>query len=172
MLHSFFSVPVGPYHPEQRLFRCRGELPSEGLPEITDIPVASFAVRRVVIIVPREYHIFHVEVVLPSIWRATPCERESGDAERRNLASWGLTLLPPDAAAPLIHVTGKIAEMSKLVFGYSFVASHLFYADRRHSPAVAETLRFIERLEELHTEMQGVVSSPHLATTLIFDVLR
>ena len=38
--------------------------------------------------------------------------------------------------------------------------------------AVAEILRLIERLEELHTEVQGVISPPHLATTLLFDVSR
>ena len=38
--------------------------------------------------------------------------------------------------------------------------------------AVAKLLRHIEMLEELHTEVQGVISSPHLATTLLFDVSR
>ena len=42
----------------------------------------------------------------------------------------------------------------------------------RHSSAVAELLRLIERLEELYTEVQGMISSPHLATTLLFDVSR
>ena len=55
---------------------------------------------------------------------------------------------------------------------FAFVASHLFCAGGRHWSAVAELLRVIERLEELHTEVQGVISSPHLATTLIFDVSR
>ena len=36
--------------------------------------------------------------------------------------------------------------------------------------AVTELLRLVERLEELHNKVQGVISSPHLATTLIFDV--
>ena len=43
ILNSLFSVPVGPYDPDQRLFGCRGELPLVGLPAITEIPVASFA---------------------------------------------------------------------------------------------------------------------------------
>ena len=33
-------------------------------------------------------------------------------------------------------------------------------------------LRLIERLEELHTEVQGMISSPHIAMTLLFDVSR
>ena len=55
---------------------------------------------------------------------------------------------------------------------FAFVALHLFSAVGRHSSAVAELLRLIERLEDLHTEVQGVISSPNLATTLLFDVLR
>ena len=42
----------------------------------------------------------------------------------------------------------------------------------RHSSAVPELLRLIEMLKELHTEVQGMISSPHLATTLLFDVSR
>ena len=38
ILHSLFSVPVGPYDPDRRLFGCRGELPEEGLPAITEGP--------------------------------------------------------------------------------------------------------------------------------------
>ena len=54
---------------------------------------------------------------------------------------------------------------------FAFVASHLLSAGRRHSSAFAEIIRFIERLEELHTEVQGMISSPHLSRTLIYDVL-
>ena len=35
ILHSFFSVPVGPYNLERWLFGCREELPPERLPVIT-----------------------------------------------------------------------------------------------------------------------------------------
>ena len=55
---------------------------------------------------------------------------------------------------------------------FAFVASHLFSAGGRNSTAVAELLRLIERLEELHTEVQGMISPPHLSTTLLFDVSR
>ena len=53
---------------------------------------------------------------------------------------------------------------------FAFVTLHLFSAGERHSSAVDELLRLIERLEELHTEVQGMISSPHLATTLLYDV--
>ena len=53
---------------------------------------------------------------------------------------------------------------------FAFVTLHLFYAGGRHLSAVAELLRLIDRLEELHTEVQGMISSPHLYTTLLFNV--
>ena len=55
---------------------------------------------------------------------------------------------------------------------FAFVASHLFSTDRRHSSAVAEILRLNESLEELHTEVQGVISSPRLAMPLLYNVSR
>ena len=55
---------------------------------------------------------------------------------------------------------------------FVFVALHLFSASGRNSYAVAELLRLITWLEELHTKVQGVISSPHLATTIIFDMSR
>ena len=55
---------------------------------------------------------------------------------------------------------------------FAFVASHLFSTGGWHSSAVAELLRLITRLEELHTEVQGMISSPHLATTVLFYMLR
>ena len=53
---------------------------------------------------------------------------------------------------------------------FAFVASHLFSAGGRHSSAVAELLRLIEILEELHTEVQGTISPLHLYTAVLFDV--
>ena len=55
---------------------------------------------------------------------------------------------------------------------FAFVALHLFSAGLLHLSAVAEIFCLIERLEELHTEVQGLISSPHFATTLLFDVSR
>ena len=53
VLHSFFSILVGLYDLDRRLFGCCGELPPEGIPAITEIPV--------------DNHIVHLERVLPSI---------------------------------------------------------------------------------------------------------
>ena len=53
---------------------------------------------------------------------------------------------------------------------FDFVALHLFYAGGRHTEVVAELLRLIERTEELHTEVQGVIKYPHLAATLLYDI--
>ena len=50
---------------------------------------------------------------------------------------------------------------------FAFSASHLFSAGGRHSSTFAELLCLIERLEELHTDVQGMISSPHLSTTLL-----
>ena len=54
---------------------------------------------------------------------------------------------------------------------FSFVAVRLLLVGRLHSSVVAELLCLIERLEETHTKVQGMISSPHLATTLLYDVL-
>ena len=54
----------------------------------------------------------------------------------------------------------------------AFVVSQLFSAGRRHSSAFADLTHLIERLEELHTEVQGMISSLHLAMTHFYDVLQ
>ena len=53
-----------------------------------------------------------------------------------------------------------------------FVASHIFFVGGRHSSSIAEILRLIKSLEEIHTEVQGMISCPNLATTLLYDVSR
>ena len=53
---------------------------------------------------------------------------------------------------------------------FAFVASNLFSVGGRHLSAAAELIRLVESLEEIHTKARGVISSPHLATTLIYDV--
>ena len=53
---------------------------------------------------------------------------------------------------------------------FDFFASQIFSVGRRHSSAVTDLLHLITRLEELHTEVQGTISSPHLAMTPLFDV--
>ena len=55
---------------------------------------------------------------------------------------------------------------------FAFVASHLFSTVRQHSSAVVELLRLIERLKELHTKAQEMISSHHPATTLLYDMSR
>ena len=55
---------------------------------------------------------------------------------------------------------------------FAFVASHLFSVGGQQSPAIAGILRLIERMEELHTKVQRIISSPHLSMTLLYNVLR
>ena len=104
ILHSILSVPVGPYDPDRIFFGCRGELFSEGLPTTNEITVASFVAQRVSSSVSREDHIVHLEVVPPYCWRTTPCKRARGKGEGKKLSCRGLTLLPPDEIAPLLHI--------------------------------------------------------------------
>ena len=61
ILYSFLSVPVRLYDTTRRLFAFSGELPTEGIPPVNEIPVASLVVRRAVGTFPREDHIVHVE---------------------------------------------------------------------------------------------------------------
>ena len=72
----------------------------------------------------------------------------------------------------LLAVISSMDEALRELGTFAFVASHLFYAGGgQHAAAVAELFRPIEKLEELHIEVQGMITSPHLATTLIYDVL-
>ena len=73
ILHSLFSVPVGPYDPKRRLFGCCWDLPPEVLPAITKIPVASFGALHVVTSVSRDDHQVHLEGSPPSCWQTMPC---------------------------------------------------------------------------------------------------
>ena len=54
-----------------------------------------------------------------------------------------------------------------ITFAFAFVASHLFSVAGRHLSAVADLLRIIKRLEEIHTKVQGVTTSLHLAKKLV-----
>ena len=110
ILHSLFSVPVGPYGPDRWLFGWRRKLTLEGIPEITEILVNSFAAHRGVSAMLQEDHIVHLEGVSPSNWQTTPCERSSRKAKVRNLAFRGLNFLSPDAAALLIHLEENVAD--------------------------------------------------------------
>ena len=116
ILHSLFSVLVGLYDPDRRLFGCRGDLPIEGLPAIKEISVASFAALRAVSAVYREDHRVYLEGVPPSGWKTMPYERANHKEDGRTLSCRGLTFLPPDAAAPLFHLEGSVGEFSKQLF--------------------------------------------------------
>ena len=65
-----------------------------------------------------------------------------------------------------------IEEALRTLGMVDFVASHLFSTGGWHSSAIAELLRVIEILEELHTEVQGMISPLHLSTAVLFDVSR
>ena len=55
---------------------------------------------------------------------------------------------------------------------FAFIALHLLSAGGRNLSDVVELLRLIERPQELNTEAQGIISPPHLTTTLLYNVLR
>ena len=48
---------------------------------------------------------------------------------------------------------------------FAFVSFHLFYAGGQNLSVIADLLRLIGIPEDLHTEVQGMSSSPHLANT-------
>ena len=77
MFTRSYPSRLGLTNPNRRLFGCRGELPSEGLPAITKIPVAAFAALRAVSAVSWEDHQVHLEGAPPSGWQTMPCERAS-----------------------------------------------------------------------------------------------
>ena len=60
------------------------------------------------------------------------------------------------------------ADESLCILGtFALVALNIFSACRRHLSTVSDILRLIERLEELHTKVQGMISSPHISTKLL-----
>ena len=61
-------------------------------------------------------------------------------------------------------------EALRDLYMFAIFSLHLLSAGGSHSSAIADLLRLIEILEELHTEVQGIISSPHLVTTLLYDV--
>ena len=63
------------------------------------------------------------------------------------------------SADEALHVLGT--------FSFAYFTSHLFYAAGRHASAVADLLRLIEIIEDLQTEVQGTITSLHLATILL-----
>ena len=95
------------------MFGCRRELPSEGLPDITEILVASFGALRAVNVISRDNHRVHLEGFPPSGLQTMPCKRASSKEERQSLSCQGLIFLPPDAASPLFFLDGSAGAFSK-----------------------------------------------------------
>ena len=86
VLHSFFSVPVGPYSTVKRIYAFSGDLTTYGLLPVTGLPVASFSVWCAVGAVPREYHIVPVEDISSLIWKKTQCKRAGKGTDSQYLA--------------------------------------------------------------------------------------
>ena len=82
-LHFFLSVAVGRYSTEIKLLAFSGKLPPEGLPPVTDLPVAYLAVRRAVCAVPREYHLVHVKGNPPSCRQTMPYDMARKNTNRK-----------------------------------------------------------------------------------------
>ena len=55
---------------------------------------------------------------------------------------------------------------------FAFVASQLFPGGGLHELAVGDILHLIEILEDIHTEVKGMIPPPYLAMPLLYDVSR
>ena len=55
---------------------------------------------------------------------------------------------------------------------FAFFASQLLSTVRRHVAKVEYLLHLIKRLKELNTNVQGMITPPHISITLMFDVSR
>ena len=53
---------------------------------------------------------------------------------------------------------------------FYFVALEFLSMGGRHSKSVTDILYPIERLDELHIKVKEMITSPHLATTLLFNI--
>ena len=106
LMHLLFSVRVNIYLNSRLLFDCLGELPSEGLSPVVEIPHETFAVRSSVCAVLRVDHITHLGVVSPPDWHTRPCERagKTAGAYHIDLACWGLSFVYLDSAAWLLKM--------------------------------------------------------------------
>ena len=55
---------------------------------------------------------------------------------------------------------------------FVFITSYLLSASERHLPDIVEIIRLVERMNELHTEVQGIFSpSPSHANSLQYIVV-
>ena len=73
LMHSLFSVRVNVCSTECRLFACVGELPAEGLPQVTELLPDFFTARRAVRTVPRIDQVAHLGGISPRDWQTKPC---------------------------------------------------------------------------------------------------
>ena len=73
VFHWFFSIPFGPYSMTIWCLPFSGDLPTEGLPPMTYLPVDSFSVWRSIGAVPREDHIVRIKETPPLSWKTMPC---------------------------------------------------------------------------------------------------
>ena len=71
-------------------------------------------------------------------------------------------------AQVLLEVIPSADEALRNLGTFAFVALHIFSTVGRHVTAFMELLFIIEVLEEIHTEMQGIIKFPHLATTSLY----
>ena len=108
VLNLFFFIPVRTHATKRRLLDLRGGLPLEGLLPIAYIPLTSLTVWRAVKIVPREYHVVHVEGIPPLNWHTIPCKRAGRKIDGLNLDCRGITFLLPDVAAHLLGNPGTL----------------------------------------------------------------
>ena len=115
-MHLFFSVTVRRYYRERKILAISGDIPTEGLPTLAEIPVASFAVRHAVCAVLRKEHLVHVEGIPLPIWQTKPFNRSVKNIDSQDLACQGLTFLPLDSASCLIGIGDNISEASCLLF--------------------------------------------------------
>ena len=65
----------------------------------------------------------------------------------------------------ILYTDEALRDFGKL----SFITSHLFSAGGRHASSVMELFVPIEILEEILTEVQGIIKSYHLSPELIIN---
>ena len=76
------------------------------------------------------------------------------------------------ATRVLLTATSPTKDALRNLGIFTFIVLYLFYVGGRHSNAVMDLLRLNERLEDLHTDVQGMISYPYPSTTFLFDVSR
>ena len=100
LMHLLFSIRVNVYLTHRRLFACRGEISSEGLPPVVYIHVEALPAWRSVCAVPRVNHVTRLGKISLLDCQTKPCERaaKSTGTEYVELDFRGLNFVPPDCA--------------------------------------------------------------------------